>query len=352
MLYRRKYSRYWWMRFTGPDGQEVRQSTGTEDKQAAEEYEAKTRHDLWRQARLGDKPRYTWEQAVVRYMTEKEEGKFTSDARHHLRWVDEHMTERYLDRIDEDVIHRLMDARKADGVTNATVNRMAAIVRAILKRAERKWRWIDRSPSVSLLPEPSRRVRWLTRDEADRLMAAMPEHMADMTRFTLATGLRESNVTLLEWSQVDLDRRVAWIHADQAKGKKAIGISLNADAVLVLRKQVGRHPVRVFCWPRPRGKGRIEWTPMRRADHATFTKACRAAGIENFRWHDLRHTWASWHVQAGTPLHVLQELGGWSTIAMVQRYAHLSPEHLAEHAARIETGLRIVGDIAKTGTGG
>ena len=91
---------------------------------------------------------------------------------------------------------------------------------------------------------------------------------------------------------------------------------------------------------------------MRRADHATFTKACRATEIENFRWHDLRHTWASWHVQAGTLLHVLQELGGWSTIAMVQRYAHLSPEHLAEHAARIETGLRIVGDIAKTGTGG
>jgi integrase len=51
-----------------------------------------------------------------------------------------------------------------------------------------------------------------------------------------------------------------------------------------------------------------------------------------FRWHDLRHTWASWHVQAGTPIHVLQELGGWSDIRMVQKYAHLAPEHLAEYA--------------------
>jgi len=59
------------------------------------------------------------------------------------------------------------------------------------------------------------------------------------------------------------------------------------------------------------------------------------AGIDDFRWHDLRHTWASWHVQAGTPLHVLQELGGWETPAMVRRYAHLAPEHLAEHAVRI-----------------
>ena len=54
--------------------------------------------------------------------------------------------------------------------------------------------------------------------------------------------------------------------------------------------------------------------------------------FSDFRWHDLRHTWASWHVQAGTPIHVLQELGGWSDIRMVQKYAHLAPEHLAEYA--------------------
>lgn len=63
----------------------------------------------------------------------------------------------------------------------------------------------------------------------------------------------------------------------------------------------------------------------------------RKAGIKDFRWHDLRHTWASWHVQVGTPLHVLQELGGWSTFVMVQRYAHLSAAHLAGHAENIRT---------------
>ncbi|QOZ85821.1 hypothetical protein DXT74_14985 [Chromobacterium sp. Rain0013] len=69
------------------------------------------------------------------------------------------------------------------------------------------------------------------------------------------------------------------------------------------------------------------------------TKAWRAAlvraGIENFRWHDLRHTWASWLAQAGTPMHVLQELGGWESPEMVQRYAHLSKEHLAEYVGRL-----------------
>jgi site-specific recombinase XerD len=65
------------------------------------------------------------------------------------------------------------------------------------------------------------------------------------------------------------------------------------------------------------------------------------AGITDFRWHDLRHTWASWHIQQGTPLHVLQELGGWSDIRMVQRYAHLSTDHLAVYAERLSQ-LRVI----------
>jgi len=76
-----------------------------------------------------------------------------------------------------------------------------------------------------------------------------------------------------------------------------------------------------------------------KAGGRAWRNALRRAGIEEFRWHGLRHTWASWHVQSGTPLHVLQELGGWSDFAMVWKSAHLAPEHLAEHAARIETGV-------------
>ncbi len=144
-----------------------------------------------------------------------------------------------------------------------------------------------------------------------------------MARFSLATGLRKSNVTGLEWSQVDLTRRVAWIHHDQIKNRKALSIPLNAEAVLVLRRQVGKHPVRVFTF---RGKP-VEWVNTR-----AWKRALRSAGIEQLRWHDLRHTWASWHVQSGTPLQVLQELGGWSCYEMVLRYAHLSAAHLASYA--------------------
>jgi integrase len=75
--------------------------------------------------------------------------------------------------------------------------------------------------------------------------------------------------------------------------------------------------------------------PVRKCNTKAWRSALVRVGIDDFRWHDLRHTWASWHVQAGTPLHVLQELGGWSDVRMVLRYAHLAPEHLAADAERL-----------------
>jgi integrase len=70
-------------------------------------------------------------------------------------------------------------------------------------------------------------------------------------------------------------------------------------------------------------------------DARCLKRACGVAGITDFRFHDLRHTWASWHVQRGTPLLVLKDLGGWETLEMVQKYAHLAPSHLAHHAEAV-----------------
>jgi integrase len=153
------------------------------------------------------------------------------------------------------------------------------------------------------------------------------------------TGLRESNVLELEWSQIDLQRRVAWIHPDQAKAGKAIGVPLNDDAIAVIKLQIGKHSARIFTY-----KG----VPIKKAGTAAWRKALVRAGIINFRWHDLRHTWARWHVQNGTPLHILKELGGWSSFDMVQRYAHLAPEHLAEYANNSSASCKIVAEENKT----
>lgn len=339
MLYRRQGGGIWWIDITPPGGKRIRRSTGTQDRKAAEEYEAKLKAELWRVARLGEREQHSWQEAVVRWLRETETKRSHQDDINILRWLDPHLGGLMLDQITNERLESVSDARRALGVKPATLNRMMALIRAILRRAERQWRWIDRAPAVRMEPIQAGRIRWLTHDEADRLLAELPEHLADMARFTLATGLRRSNVTGLGWSQVDLIRRVAWVHPDQAKAGKAIGVPLNTDAVLVLRRWIGRHPERVFCF---------QGAPITQTSTAAWYKALARAGIANFRWHDLRHTWASWHVQAGTPLHVLQELGGWHSHDLVLRYAHLAPEHLADHAARIEAGIKPVAHLRHT----
>jgi integrase len=261
----------------------------------------------------------------------------SADDAGHFRWLSPYLRDKYLDDITRDVIEHVTAARVAGGVKPATVNRTLALLRAVLRRAWLEWEWLDRAPKVRLLPEPKRRVRFLTRDEAARLLAALPDHLADMAQFSLATGLRERNVTRLEWSQVDLDRHHVTVHADQAKARRAIAVPLNAEAAAVLRRQVGKHATRVFTYTPPARKGEPPKAPrpVAQANTRAWREALKRAGISDFRWHDLRHCWASWHVQQGTPLHVLQELGGWETAAMVRRYGHLTSQHLREYAEKL-----------------
>lgn len=179
--------------------------------------------------------------------------------------------------------------------------------------------------------EDTHRIRWLTRDDAKRLLSELPTHLADMVEFSLATGLREANVVGLQWKDIDIERCHAWIHPDQAKANKAISVPLNSAAMAVIRRRSGSHRDFVFTY---------KDKPVLRGNNHAWRKALKRAGIENFRWHDLRHTWASWHVQSGTTLQELQALGGWANFAMVLRYAHLSGEHLRGAAERIyETKL-------------
>jgi integrase len=354
-LYRR--SETWWASFTGPSGKRVQRSTGTQDKQAAQELHDKWKADAWRVAKLGEKPRRSWQEAVVRWSRETEhKATHTRDVAH-LRQLGQYLRGKYLDEVGRDMVDRVTAERLKDGVSHATVNRMLAVLRAVLRRAALEWEWSDRVPRVRLLPEPKRRVRFLTRDEADKLLAQLPEHLAEMARFSLATGLRQANVMGLRWEQVDLERRHVVIHADQAKARKAIAVPLNAEAVLVLRRQVGKHDARVFTYQPSikdgaslarKGKQRKPPCPIEQVNTKAWREALKRAGIKAFRWHDLRHTWASWHVQQGTPLHVLQELGAWESVEMVRRYAHLTSDHLREYADKLAQPRIVGSDVIAT----
>ena len=204
-----------------------------------------------------------------------------------------------------------------------------ALGRAILRRASHVWGWLEVVPRVPIYRENHRRVRWLTSAEVKRLLEQLPEHQREIALFGLATGLRKSNILGMEWSQVSLSRKQAWIHPDQAKARKAIAVPLNDVAVGVIQRQIGRHDTFVFTYNGKR---------LKQVNTKAWQKALQRAEINDFRWHDLRHCWASWHAQAGTPAHVLQELGGWSCAEMAKRYAHLGVDHLSQYADNVFEG--------------
>jgi len=330
-IYRRKDSPNWWVKLPAIRGESgpLQVSTGTSDKRKAQQVEARLIAERWEQEKLGAKPRRTWEEAVLKFLEETTHKRTHGGDKAILRWLDAYLGGKHLDEIDRNLIDTIKAAR-IKIASPSTANRYLALIRTILRKACHDWEWTDRVPKISLYKEKGGRVRSLTRDELTRLLAELPPHLADMALFSVATGLRQANVSQLEWSQINLDLCHAWIPPEKHKNGQPHAVPLNDVAMAVLRKRLGQHLTHVFSF---RG------APVVQVSTKAWRDALKRAGIEDFRWHDLRHTFATWHRQAGTPTHELQRLGGWLTASMVERYAHIAPEGLQAAASRLDNVL-------------
>lgn len=356
----------WHCDFTTPDGKRIRQSLGTEDKREAQELHDKLKADSWRSAKLGDAPVKLFDEACIRWLREKSHKRSLDADKSKITFFLDHFHGRELSTITNDQIqvaiskaynrkHRerweeMRDRMKREGkpvpvyrakpISESTKYSLQAFMRSLLRIAANEWGWLNSVPVVKARQPRNKRIRWLTHDEARNLIDCLPLHLKPVVTFALATGLRRSNILDLEWSQVDMQRKMAWIHPENAKGGKAIGVALNDTACGVLRGQIGKHNRWVFVHEisttKPNGEKMPEIRKLRVDGNKAWNAALKRAGIENFRFHDLRHTWASWLVQSGVPLSALQEMGGWESIEMVRRYAHLSPVHLTQHAKQID----------------
>jgi integrase len=325
MLYRRAGSTHFWVRFR-LRGREVRRSTRTSDRAQAERLEKKLRENAWAQTELNE-TFHTWDEATARWLTERAAKRSLDRDKEAFGIVAEFFTGLPLKEITAPRVAKLRQVLTV-GRKPATVVRLLASIRAVL-RASAAWGWLADAPRV-LMPKIERgEPRFLTREEFERLHKELPEHLRQMARFSVETGQRYGSVARLQWSAVDLKRKHAYITSGTSKSKKAIALPLNTTALAVLRAQLGKHAVYVFADHKnraPIGSVKTAWL-----------KAVKRAGLEGFRWHDLRHTWASWHTANGTPPVVLKELGGWASLAMVERYSHLSPGHLAQW---VESGTK------------
>lgn len=228
-------------------------------------------------------------------------------------------------------IHEVTDRTFRDAVIKSpgTFNRYVSVANAALNLWANEKR-IQITP-LKKRESPQGRKVFLSYEEWNRLKAELPKHLLDMAEFSISTGIRQGNLLTLKWSQIILQNRTMWVHADQSKSGKIIHIPLNDTAMEVLAR-VDKVSEYVFTYQgqpiknihggvKPNGKKVGAWG-----------KALERANIKGFTWHGLRHTWASWHVMSGTPLSVLKELGGWASLEMVQNYAHLAPSHTAAWA--------------------
>jgi integrase len=284
-LYRR--GRIWWIELTA-NGRRLRESAGTADKKAAQEYHEKRRGEIWRQGKLGEAPPVTWGEAVARWLKEKER---SLPERYMIGAFGLSPTERL--PLSESRILGLL-SHSSPG----TFIRKLGLITAIHSTSRMA------IPSIRRPKAAPGRLRWLTKEEWGRLRKALAE---------------------------ESERRVAWFYGDQMKGKVAHGIPLNDDAMAVLEARRRLHKQYVFAHPES-GK------PLYKASNRAWYNALRKSKLKKTGvvWHSLRHTWAAWAVMSGVRLEEVMRLGGWKTYSMVLRYSHLSTEHLAEAAARVK----------------
>ena len=315
----------WWCSFTTKSGERIRCSTGTTDKTAAQQFFDKLKYESWQTAVLKKKERHTWDEACLLWLKEKAHKKSIETDKSTMRCLMPFLRGKYLDEITRGMIAHIGETIMAR-TSASTANRYLSLVSAILTRAVNIWEWLDKKPAISRYKVSDKRIRYLTVEEIRRLHDELPAHLKDPFMFSIMTGLRRSNVLNLRWRQIDFDRNVIIIDGSEMKAGHTHVVPITASIRQLLSRNFGNHPVYVFT------KNGRRIPPI----FYLWKKALDRAGIKDYRWHDNRHTWASVLIQNGVPINELQEMGGWHSIRMVQRYAHLSPYKLTENAQIID----------------
>jgi len=204
-------------------------------------------------------------------------------------------------------------------VSNDTVNQDLKYLRTIFYRANEIWGHPVNSISWRRhrLKPGQLRIRWIPRDRADDLIAALDEKFRDMLALLFLTGCRKGELFGLTWACVDLQQRVIRI---LGKGNKWRNVYLSDDAFLLIANRPVEREGRVF--------------PKRGFDYR-FAQACAAIGLEDFTPHDARHSFATWTRQAGVSLEVLQRILGHSSIVQTTRYAHVADHEMRAAMSKI-----------------
>jgi integrase len=320
----------WWMRFSYR-GRQFRRSTETPDKRLAEKIHHKVMTQIAEGKWLDIDPAgdTTFRELIEKYLREhspkKAEGgvkRDRSSCKHLLLYFGDYL----LADITPRLISEYKGLRYSKGAMPATINRELALMKHAFTLATREWDLSRDNPvkRVSMEREDNARDRWLDYDEEDRLLAACPEWLGEIVTFAVNTGMRLEEILSLEWKNVSLFRRTATVVKSKNREKRTIPLNEPILKLLKARSKV-RHLASGYVFTSLSGT-KIDQGNLRRV----FIPARKKAGLEDLRFHDLRHTFATRLVQSGIDLYKVQKLLGHKTPAMTQRYAHHYPESLRD----------------------
>jgi integrase len=329
----------------GPSGRRVRkvswgytlQVNGKQERKFSADWtEADARTELAKRILVKDTAKIrptTLAQAAERYLQAKARKRSLAEDRRMLK----HLVARFgaetrLSTLTSDVISQYRDERLSQPssrrgnttglLSPCTINRELALLNHLLRLAHDEWNALTDVPRIRRLEEPQGRLRWLDPDEEARLLAACRRsrnaHLYAITVLALETGMRQGEVLGLTWERVDFSRGVIQLEVTKSGQRREIPMRQIVNDVLSELPGVreGR------LWPRG-------------ARHA-FEAAVVRAKIDNFRFHDCRHHFASWFVMRGGSLAALKALLGHSNFQMTLRYAHLAPDHLRAEMLKTE----------------
>jgi integrase len=267
---------------------------------------------------------------------------FAEIAKDALVWSDAHKSSAKDDHVRMKALTRLFGDKAAEevepseienslsgnlaGRSPSTLNRYLALMSLCYRLAERNGK-VKANPLrlVKRHREDNAQIRWITTREEKKIRKALrkrwPQHIPEFD-IAIHTGLRRSQQYSLTWPSVEFESQILTVPAQKRTPPRHLRLNSVALAAFQKMRKMANGSERVF---------------QKKAPRYWFGKAVKAAGVENLRWHDLRHTFASRLVMAGVHLRVVQELMGHQSIAMTMRYAHLAP---AMHADAVE---RLVG---------
>jgi integrase/recombinase XerD len=322
----------WWVRFRF-GGQHIRCSAKTTKKAEAQAYLHRLLEEYAQKSRgENDAPRRLLPEAMERFFEEATLKPRTLESyRFNSKVCARLMGHLHLDEISRRTLSEFVSTRKRSGVTDATIRRDLAFLSSVFSMASR-WGWVDTNPVTALnkksLKESRPRTRFITREEFARLHEAASDDLKPILILAVETGLRKEELLGLKTSSIDFRRRE--LHLEITKTNTPRRVPLSAKAMETIRELLEQRSrprsSYLFC----KADGRRSGNPKK-----AFWGACRRAGIEDFRFHDLRHTFASWWVQGGGDLYRLSRVLGHTTLQMSARYGHLRTDDLHDELERV-----------------